>query len=128
MNRPEPYIYIILALLLLTACKHPKKAQTISQILNSNISLDSIQINTPKDIYIHIKNIGDNDLEISKIQPSCKCISNDLQNKNIMPKEVDSIKITLLPNEYGNFEETVAIISNTEKKFDLIKIKYQVLK
>lgn len=113
---------LLFILIVLTGCNDSGKTEIA--ILNPEITLGSVPLNSKKDFYIKIKNEGNSDLKISKVQPSCRCIADDkLDNLVIKKHETDSVKLTLQPNAYGDHTETVAILSNTEPGYSIVHVK-----
>lgn len=121
------YISLIVFALFFVNC-NDKNQNTKITILNPEISLGNIPIDKHKKFYIRVKNVGNTDLKISNIQPSCKCIVQGNKKMVIKPAMTDSIGLKLNANSYGNFEESVVIISNTNPKFSIIKIHSKTIK
>lgn len=120
------YTICIISLILLS-CNKSREKNTQIKIYNPEIDLGEVKIKESKEFYITIGNEGTEDLIIYNIQPSCKCTTVTNGDISILPKEKDSIKMTLTANDYGNFEETIAIISNTKPKFSIVRVKSKTI-
>ncbi|QYJ68770.1 DUF1573 domain-containing protein [Flavobacterium litorale] len=95
----------------------------IIEIINPEIDLGTIPHNDKRDFYIKIRNGGTSDLIIKKLQPSCSCIvDKEFELLTIKAKKTDSIKLTMVANNYGNHTEKVAILSNTESGYSIVNI------
>lgn len=121
------YLTLILFILCFINCQD-KNQNTKITIHNPEISLGNIPFQKYKKFYIRVKNDGNADLKISNIQPSCKCIVQGIKKMVIKPAMTDSIALKLNANSYGNFEESVVIISNTNPKFNVVKIHSETIK
>lgn len=121
------YFFILITFTLFSCRLDPKNPRI--NILNSDIHLGNIPYLKHKEFYIYIKNDGNNDLIISNLKSSCKCIIEKNKKKLIIkPTMTDSISLKLYSNSYGNFEETIVILSNSNPKFKLIKIHSKTIK
>lgn len=74
------------------------------------------------------KNIGSEPIIISKVIGSCGCTVATKPEKEILPGETESIKVTYATNRIGKFSKTITIISDAEKSRIVLRIKGTVLK
>ncbi len=79
---------------------------------------------------IEIKNEGDGTLEIKDMQTTCSCVSVQLNNKKLKPKESGTLKINLdTTNREGELVRTISIYSNDfEYPVKAITIKANIKK
>ncbi len=120
MKKLEPLFSIALLFLCLLGCQSNNYSKM--EVLTPSISLGNIPINTSKAFYIKIKNSGDENLEISNVQPSCQCMVMENKKRVILPQQTDSIRLQLKSLSYGKFEESIVIIANTKPTFTNINI------
>ncbi|WP_353078240.1 DUF1573 domain-containing protein [Flavobacterium sp.] len=103
--------------------------EKILTIEKNEINIGKLRTNEKKEINIQINNESNTSINILKIQPSCKCIiNNNLKTtKTLKPNDVFELKITYKSEEKGDFNETIVIYSDSEKPFEIIKIKSSVI-
>lgn len=81
-----------------------------------------------KEITIRIENSSYKEIKIIKIQPSCKCmVSNNFRLPLILrPNDKFDLKLTYKSEEKGNFLETIVILNDSDKPFEIINLKSNV--
>lgn len=89
-------------------------AQTIEIVGGDTYDFGIVSSGTKKvETTLQIKNIGNDNLKISKIKTSCGCTKGDISTENIAPGEIATLDIKVkLPNRSGLFSKTVTIHSN----------------
>jgi len=87
------------------------------------IQLDTIGLNRTINEWIIIKNNSSEEILIKGIKSSCGCTVIKKSNRIIPKKGIDSILIQYTSSHKGAIEESIVVNSNTDNKFDVIRIK-----
>lgn len=90
--------------------------------------IGEIKIGNKKRIIVRLKNLGESDLIIHKIQPSCQCVKVNNNMGVLKPKHDVEIIFEFHATEIGLNEESIAFNLNTKEKFNIIKFKAKVVK
>ena len=119
--------YSILLLLLLFSCKNKNELSRL-KIIDPKINIGDVKFGSVKKFHLKIKNIGNSDLVLKKIQPSCKCVVISSNKPLIIdPNETIDIILEYHAIEYGRSDETIVIYSNTKEKFSFVNINMNVI-
>lgn len=73
-----------------------------------------------------LKNIGDNDLTIKKVLPSCKCTVVEDYKKNVKSGDVSEIKVVFVADKIGKVEKNIILEANTAPPFHVLTLKGEV--
>jgi hypothetical protein len=88
---------------------------TLLKLISDSIHIKRIAINTTKNFMFHIKNIGENTLEINGINTSCGCTVAKYDKKPIHQGESTTIVLKYKPNALGYFHKTADVVCNVPK-------------
>lgn len=118
---------IILKLLLLLIFKSCNYSEPNLYFPSSEILLGDVKVGSDKMIVFQIENRGNQSLFIKNVNSSCKCIDIKFSKKKIIKNQKANISMIYKADEIGLHEESIVIISNDPNKFNLQKIKVNVV-
>lgn len=107
---------------LLLSCKNeiPKPIMVLE---TETVLLDTLTVNTETEHNILIRNEGNANLEIQKIESSCGCTIGKINDSILKPNTSTQFSFLVTPEYTGDFSKNMVIRSNDEKVFHIIKIK-----
>ncbi len=116
--------YFLILLLLSCNTSHYTKIE----ISKRKINLDTIKVNDTIYKSIIIRNVGDYNLLIKKMESSCGCTISKIKDSIVEPGKYTLARIRIIvPNEEGEFERSIVLRSNAKEIFSIIDINGFVL-
>jgi hypothetical protein len=99
--------------------KTPKEAilQSENDSLNLGIVHDSA------DFAFKIKSTGNDTLKVLKLASGCGCTQMAAEKTTIPPGDSTLLKGRYMPETLGEFEKSIVINTNTQKKFHVLRIR-----
>lgn|SRR5690554_4626640 len=121
MNMRPEYLLTI-ALVIFFSFVSCNKKHPVLELSQNAIDLGIVGLNDTINRTVYIKNIGNEDLKILRLESSCGCTVAVLQDSIIVPKDSVSFELEIVPDNKGAFERSVVVRSNDAKIFHVLDI------
>ncbi|MFN5218312.1 MAG: DUF1573 domain-containing protein [Sphingomonadales bacterium] len=121
MNKIFSIAFIVHLCICLCNCgkNTPKEAVLKSE----NDSLNLGIVHDSADFAFKIKSVGNDTLKVLKLASGCGCTQVATEKTNIPPGDSTLLKGRYTPETLGEFEKSIVINTNTEKKFHVLRIR-----
>lgn len=122
-------IYCPIMLLGILAIGCEKKFAKLEVINGESFDFGQVLIGDTVNHKFLIKNIGNSDLEIAKIQSNCSCTVSNTQTEIVKPNSSSNIKIQFIGKveDIGINDKQIAIRSNSSPKITILHLKGNVI-
>jgi hypothetical protein len=122
------YIQFIFTFILLENCNWNKEKITDIKIDTMLIDIGRIEIGKKKTAKFRIKNIGKNNLIISKIVPDCICTIPKWSIQPVFPDKYTVVEVQVDKDFEGIFQQVVTLICNSKEKKHLLVVRGNFVK
>lgn len=106
--------------------KNPQKSRkTLIEIEQTDINIGTLNKLETKEIFIKLKNIGNEPFVIISVNSSCGCITASFDKQPVKSGNITEVKLKVTPTEIGFMKKTIKIHGNIDKPA-VINIQGQV--
>lgn len=121
-NKYKTHILIVLLMVIGSNCQSIKSKLVIIEgntFNYGNVSIGDTIVHT-----FSLKNVGNSNLEILKIVPSCSCTVVNLEKKSIKPKEISkmTIRFTFKNEDIGENDKQVIIRTDSDSSLVILNL------
>lgn len=128
------YLFILTILILLQSCNMPNESnKNVDKTKNGHIYVDKERLSfgkiykkEKKTVYCSfiLKNTGNYPVTINSIDVSCNCITPEIKNKTIMPKEKEVINVQInAKNQKGHLNKVLFVNSDADNPLILLRVQ-----
>jgi hypothetical protein len=121
MNKLLSTAIIIQLCIYLGNCGKKTPKEAILQSENDSLNLGIVHDSA--DFAFKIKSTGNDTLKVLKLASGCGCTQVAAQKTIIPPGDSTLLKGRYIPETLGEFEKSIVINTNTQKKFHVLRIR-----